>query len=73
MRSEIGKLASPKKADAERRRQNDCKRTDEGGRRCKDRMAAGRRPQQHWKQERNRYDSPPKSLRQKNDESVQDD
>src|SRR5580704_15094324 len=61
------------KADAECCRQNDCKRTDEGSRRCKDRMAAGRQPQQHWKQERNRDDSPPKSLRQKNDEPVQDD
>ena len=72
MRSEIGKLASPEKADAECCRQNDCECTNEGSRRCKERMAAGRQPQQHWKQQRNRDDGPPKSLRQKNDESIQD-
>ena len=33
-------------------------------------LAAGRQPQQHWKQQCNRDDSPPKILRQKNDESM---
>ena len=61
-----------KNADAECGRPNNRKSDDECGGCSEDRTASGCQPQQHRKQHRNRYDRPPKTLREVNDEARED-
>ena len=59
-------------ADPEYCRPDNCEGNDECSRCCEDRMAAGCKPQQHWKYQGNWDDDTPKPLREKDDETAQD-
>ena len=66
MRSEIGKLASPKKPMPNVVVKTIVSALMKAAVAAKTGWQRAAKPQQHWKQERNRDDRPPKSARQKN-------